>query len=109
MDFYFQTSFIPPHHCVRTKGSALTFMDRVHSSDGSASFAPVHIRIQNHTVAAAASPYALAHFPAYFREGGRRGVTRDERKERRVENGVKDGKKRMGHGGRKTGDGGEKE
>lgn len=71
MDFYFQSSFIPPpQHCVRTKGSALTFMDRVHSSDGSASFASVHVRMHSHT--AATCPYALAHFPACFRKGGRR-------------------------------------
>lgn len=91
MDFYFECSFIPaPHHCVGTKGSALTFTDRVHSSDASASFASVHVRIQSHTVAAAAAatcPYLLAHFPACFREGrggeGRRGggVNGDERKE----------------------------
>lgn len=73
MDFYLQTSFIPlPQHFVRTKGSALTFMDRVHRSDGSASFASVHVTTENHTVAAtAACPYALAHFPACSREGGR--------------------------------------
>lgn len=75
MDFYFQSSFLPPpQHCVRTKGSALTFTDRVHSSDGSASLASVHVRMQSHTVAAATAatcPYALAHFPACFREGGR--------------------------------------
>lgn len=70
MDFYLQTSFIPlPQHFVRTKGSALTFMDRVHRSDGSASFASVHVTMQSHTVAAtAACPYALAHFPACSRE-----------------------------------------
>ncbi len=67
----------PPHHCVMTKGSALTLTDRVHRSDDSASFASVHIRTQSHTVAAAtaaACPYALAHFPACFRgiEGRRR-------------------------------------
>lgn len=82
MDFYFQSSFIPPPpHCVRTKGSALTFTDRVHSSDGSASFASVHVRMHSHT--AATCPYALAQFPACSRKGGRR-----------VENGVKEEKVR---------------
>lgn len=71
MDFYFQSSFIPPpQHGVRTKGSALTFTDRVHSSDGSASFASVHVRMHSHT--AATCPYALAHIPACSRKGGRR-------------------------------------
>lgn len=81
--FYFQTSFILPlQHCVRTKGSALTFTARVHSSDGSASLASVHVRTQSHTVAAATAatcPYALAHFPACLGEGGGGGVNSDEK------------------------------
>lgn len=84
----------------------MTFMDRVHHAEGSASFAPLHIRIQSYAVAsptaaaAAACPYALALFPACFIEGRgpEEGVNRDERRQRKVKivgwmkgNGVKGG------------------
>ncbi|TKS88840.1 hypothetical protein D9C73_022729 [Collichthys lucidus] len=74
----------PPRHCVRTKGSALTFTDRVHSSDGSASFASVHVRIRSRT-------HALMHWHISqhaSEEGWMRGGRRNDSE---ADNKVKDG------------------